>query len=133
MQRLRYGPRDGSIPELSSLGQVLAVAEREPDAYVRFSKGPDDDVRHSSKDFSSGLALPGLSVNPLRPPDWWGDRSRAEWVARQLCTYAHLDEGDKRAWLLMGREHSDRGPDNEPLLVDWSPIATLASSVIDEA
>src|SRR3954447_11816113 len=119
--------------ELRSLGDVVVLAQREPSLYVRFSRGPDHDRGAASKDHASGLCLPGISVNPLTPPGWWTRRPLSEWVARQLCTYAHLEDDGFRAWLVSGKEQGERGPDNEPLLVDWSPVAVIAPAVIDEA
>jgi hypothetical protein len=48
--------------------------------------------------------------------------------------YAHLsdDQPDHIAWVLTGRI-AERGPDNEPLLVDVQPIARLQASVLREA
>src|SRR5205085_501276 len=45
----------------------------------------------------------------------------------------HLEDDGFRAWLVRGNEQGERGPDNEPLLVDWSPVAEIAPTVIDEA
>ena len=121
------------VPELCSLRSVVVLAQREPGLYVRFSRGPDHDRGSVSEDHTSELCLPGISVNPLTPPGWWTGRPLSEWVARQLCTYAHLEDDGLRAWLVRGNEQGERGPDNEPLLVDWSPVAAIAPTVIDEA
>src|SRR5687767_1580414 len=123
----------GDIPVVDSLEHLCdLVAE---DAFVRYSKGPDDDRRSDSRDYESGLDLPGLSVNPIQPEDWW-TRPLEEYLARQICNYAHIqDQADdqRRAWILTGDVVS-RGPDNEPLVGrDFTPVAWLSDTVIDEA
>ena len=120
------------LPVLSSLDELCeAVA---PDAFVRFSKGPQDDVETGSTDYESGLELPGLSVNPLQPEPWW-ERPLREWLARQICNYVHIQEesdDDRRAWVLTGRVVA-RGPDNEPLVTEYRPVAWLSDDLIKEA
>jgi hypothetical protein len=119
--------------ELRSLGELADLVARVGEPYVRFSEGPEADARESSVDHESGLELPGLSVNPLRPEPWW-TRPTRDWLARQLCQYAHLrdEDGDRHAWVLTGRVVG-RGPDCEPLIADAEPIARIADAVIDEA
>ena len=121
------------IPTIDSLDHLCRLVT--PDTYVRFSKGPDDDRRSRSRDYESGLDLPGLSVNPLQPEDWW-QRPLEEYLARQICNYVHLqDESDdeRRPWVLTGRVVS-RGPDNEPLVAgDFTPVGWLSDAVVDEA
>jgi len=110
----------------------LVTAHQEP-LYVRFSKGPEADAEAQSLDHESGLELPGLSVNPLHPEPWW-TRPVRDWLARQLCQYAHLrDEGAGRyAWVLTGQV-AGRGPDCEPLIAEPRAVADIADEVIDEA
>ncbi|MFC8192979.1 DUF6098 family protein [Cellulomonas sp. NPDC057328] len=100
-------------------------------AYVRFSAGPDTDRGNPSTDGESGATLPGLSVNRLTPEPWW-ERPPGEWMARQVCQYAHLGGGERYAWVLTGREVG-RGPDSEPLVADVVPVARLAQTALDEA
>lgn len=123
----------GHVPTLATLDAVVAIVDDVPSpVYARFSPGPEHDQRHPSVDYASGLELPGLSVNPLNPPPWWRDRPLREWVARQLCSYQHLqEEGDRRCWLLTGTV-TDRGPDNEPLLVDITTLAQIAVDVVEQ-
>ena len=119
------------LPVLTTLSQLCDhVAD---DAYVRFSHGPDRDESETSRDYESGLDLPGLSVNPLQPESWW-TRPTEEWLARQICNYVHLqDESeDRRAWVLTGRTVA-RGPDNEPLVADAKPVAWLSDDLIRQA
>lgn len=121
------------LPAVHSLSHLCELVTE--DSFVRFSKGPDDDRGSSSRDYESGLDLPGLSVNPLQPEQWW-TRPLEEYLARQICNYAHIrDQADdeRRAWVLTGNVVS-RGPDNEPLVsADFTPVAWLSDEVIDEA
>lgn len=120
-----------SMPTITSLQDLEGVVA--PGRYLRVSSGPDDDAGEVSRDYESGLELPGLSVNPLTPEVWW-TRPLREWLARQLCNYVHLaeDAPDRHAWVLAG-EPVARGPDNEPIVRDFEPIAWIADDVLDEA
>jgi Family of unknown function (DUF6098) len=118
-----------TVKSLSELEQLVA-----PDRYLRVSSGPDEDAGGTSRDYESGLDLPGLSVNPLAPASWW-TRPLEEWLARQLCNYVHLAEDapdDRHAWVLAGKVVA-RGPDNEPLVSEFEPIAWIADDVLDAA
>lgn len=128
----RAEPPVHDLPTLGSLEELCRVVGE--DVYVRFSKGPEDDDGSTSRDYESGLDLPGLSVNPLCPESWW-TRPLEEYLARQICNYAHIkDESDdeRRAWLLRG-ETVSRGPDNEPLVRTFTPVAWLSDDLIREA
>lgn len=121
-----------NLPLLSSLSKLAEHIT--PDSHLRFSRGPDDDRGRRSQDYESGLELPGLSVNPLPPEPWW-TRPVEDWLARQLCNYIHLMEesdDDRRPWVLRG-EVVGRGPDNEPLVADFEPVALLSDELIAEA
>jgi hypothetical protein len=119
------------MPTIKSLEELEQVVG--PDRYLRVSLGPDDDAGATSRDYESGLELPGLSVNPLAPSAWW-TRPLHEWLARQMCNYVHLadDAPDRHAWVLKG-EVVARGPDNEPIVENFEPIAWIADEVLDEA
>ena len=121
------------LDEIDSLVKLAALVSGRPGLHVRWSRGPEDDAAERSRDHASGLELPGLAANPLDPPSWWTLPADA-WVARQVTAYDHLgqDQPDHFAWVLAGRV-ADRGPDNEPLVVDITPVARLAPSVLDEA
>ncbi len=121
------------IEELHTLAELCELVRRSGDLYVRYSKGPDDDRGRVSCDYESGLELPGLSVDPLSSEPWW-TRPLEDWVSRQLCHYVHLQENAEYrcAWVLTGTV-AGFGPDREPLLADWEPVALLADSVIEEA
>jgi hypothetical protein len=101
--------------------------------YVRYSEGPEHDADGASVDTESGLELPGLSVNPLDPEEWW-TRPTADWLARQLCQYKHLRDRnpDRRAWLVRGSVVG-RGPDCEPLLRDVDFVGELDDELLGEA
>lgn len=116
--------------------RTLAELREHVDAgvFVRYSGGPVSDQVHNSRDYESGLDLPGLSVNPLEPEAWW-TRDVDEWLARQLCNYVHLlqeADDERRAWILRGQVIA-RGPDNEPLVGTYEPLAWLSEELIDEA
>jgi hypothetical protein len=118
-----------SITTLAELVDAVRSHER---VYVRYSEGPEQD-RDSSVDTESGLTLPGLSVNPLHPEEWW-TRPLEDWLARQVCQYRELQEKnpDRFAWVLTG-VGVGRGPDCEPLLREVSPIARLDDQLLEEA
>jgi len=103
------------------------------EAYLRYSRGPDADAQQASRDYESGLLLPGLSVIPLAPPSWWS-RPVPDWLARQVCKYVQLTEGDpgRCAWVLTGSKVG-LGPDQEPLITDPRPLAILADAVVEQA
>lgn len=123
---------DRDLGVISTLDELAELIDH--DVYVRFSKGPDDDRDRNSRDYESGLDLPGLSVNPLAPQQWW-QRPIEDWLARQICNYVHIQEesdDERRAWVLRGSVVA-RGPDNEPLVTDYRPLAWLSDAVIAEA
>jgi hypothetical protein len=124
---------------LRDLQELAALVERHrEDLFVRWSKGPDEDLAEggqSSRDELTKVKLPGLSANPLRVERWWGQRPLTLWVARRLYDYSHLRKRrgpGVRPWILQGRI-TGRGPDNEPLVVCRRPIAWVAESVLEDA
>jgi Family of unknown function (DUF6098) len=120
------------LPVLHELGQLAQlVAEREA-TYLRYSRGPAADAHQTSRDYESGLELPGLSVVPLAPPDWW-HRPAADWLARQVCKYVRLAGGTGRCgWVLTGRVVGS-GPDHEPLVAGAKPLAMLSEHLVEQA
>ena len=125
-------PVRDDLPTLDSIAELCRLVR--DGVYVRYSKGPDDDDGSTSRDYESGLDLPGLSSNPLSPESWW-DRPLEEYLARQICNYAHIKEesdDERRAWVLSG-EVIGRGPDNEPLVQRFTPLAFLSDDLIREA
>jgi hypothetical protein len=118
---------------LQSLAHLADLVRARPGLHVRYSKGPDHDADQRSLDTESGLELPGLSVNPLDPEEWWS-RPLEDWLARQLCQYRHLAEKNPQriAWILRGTP-AGRGPDCEPLLRDIEPVALLGAGVLEQA
>jgi hypothetical protein len=116
---------------LTRLDDLEALLDTEVEPYLRYSPGPESDAVHPSKDHESGLLMPGVSVNPLRPPGWWTLPVR-DWLARRVCQYLRELAENARPWVLTGRR-IDFGPDNEPLLVDIVPIAWLSAELVVEA
>jgi hypothetical protein len=128
--RRAYMPQ--TLPTIRTLDELAEIVEQHPDVCVRYSRGPADDADGPSVDYESGIELPGLSADPLRPEPWW-TRDPRDWYARQLCHYAHLgDEPDRQGWLITGRIVGN-GPDREPLLQPWRPVAWISDEVLDEA
>jgi len=128
------GDAAAGLREIASVGELVELVEGSTvPVYVRFSAGLEHDQEHGSVDHESGLSLPGLSVNPLRPPSWWTGRPVADWVTRQVRTYHHLKEqdDDRRGWLVVGTV-VERGPDNEPLLADVRAVGVLSEAVVEE-
>lgn len=132
-----------TIVDLDGLADLVRANDLGEDLYLRWSRGPRSDLSagghgqaQSSTDTLTGLALPGLSANPLRVEPWWGDRSIRLWVARRLYDYRHLRDRsgpgeDIRAWVLRGEEEG-RGPDNEPLVRCAQPLAWVADAALLE-
>src|SRR5215207_10677134 len=118
---------------LDRLADVVEQLDRHDPLFVRYSRGPQADGNESSRDYESGLDLPGLAVADLRPPSWW-TRPATDWVARRVCSYARLGEADSRRypWLLTGRIVG-YGPDHEPLVADVKPIARISRRALAEA
>ena len=84
------GVPDG-LPVLRTLAELADLAARYERLYVRWSRGPEVDLaRSSSTDDLTGLALPGLSANPLDMEEWWQGRPARLWVARRLYDYSYL-------------------------------------------
>lgn len=119
------------VVRVTSLTQLAELLRLLGELYVRFSQGPTADAASTSTDKESGCVLPGLSVNPLAPEPWW-TRPVEQWLARQLCQYAHLSAGDRFGWVLTGRVVG-RGPDCEPLVTDTRAVAELDDGVLEEA
>jgi hypothetical protein len=105
----------------------------DPDLYVRYSEGYEKGRDGGSVDTESGLKLPGLSVNPLRPGPWW-TRPVSDWLARQLCQYRQLQEKNpaRIAWVLRG-DRTGRDRDCEQLITPVPPGARLAPPALEAA
>jgi hypothetical protein len=116
--------------ELTSLDELAAlVSSSSRDLYVRFTREPGRD--DESVDHESGLRMPGVSVNPLRPPSWWQGPPLTDWLARQIRAYEHLKEEDeqRRCWIVRGAV-VERGPDNEPLLGDVETVGVVSDELL---
>ena len=132
-----------ALPTIGTLDELSELVQRHPHAdalFVRWSHGPGDDLasgqagRQASRDALTGVALPGLSANPLRVEPWWGDRPIRLWVARRLYDYRHLRDQHGpgvRPWVLVGQQIG-RGPDNEPLVTCRRPIAWISEDALAE-
>ena len=119
---------------LGTLDEVVAAVERsDAPVYVRFGKAPPEGLEEPSIDGETGLQLPGVSANPLTPPNWWRGFGLDEWIARRICSYAHLQADEpERVCLLVRGTVVERGPDNEPLLGDVEAIAVASRAVVEE-
>jgi hypothetical protein len=132
------------MPTLEDLRAITELVEKSPaneQLYVRWSLGPaadlinDDKGAGSSHDSLTGVALPGLSANPLAVEPWWTDRPLRLWIARRLYDYQHLRDlrgPGVRPWILVG-EQGARGPDNEPLVRCLRPVAWICDDALREA
>ncbi|MFE6304666.1 DUF6098 family protein [Nocardiopsis sp. NPDC057823] len=123
----------GEPTVVSDLGGLADLVRDPRPLYLRYSEGPERDACITSKDYESGLDLPGLSATPLTPEPWW-TRPLEDWLARQVRKYASLaeEDSDRHGWALRGRVVA-RGPDHEPLLDRVEPVARLAETVMEEA
>lgn len=127
--------QDSALPQADDLADLteLVEAQSPTTVYVRVSNGPDADAGERSRDYESGLDLPGLSVSVGTPPQWW-TRPAQDWLARQLCSYAHLhrDTPDRIVWLCTGTEVGF-GPDHEPLLRQVRPLVAVSPTCLEQA
>jgi hypothetical protein len=129
-----------TLRTLDELAALVEETDSGQQLYVRWSKGPDEDLtgrttgEQSSRDGLTGVTLPGLSANPLRVEPWWGGRPVRLWVARRLYDYRHLRRlrgPGVRPWVLSGPERG-RGPDNEPLVYCDRAIAWISEQALQE-
>ncbi|BBE22993.1 hypothetical protein MN0502_18760 [Arthrobacter sp. MN05-02] len=117
---------------IGTIGELADLVQGSEPVYLRYSCGFEADRDSNSRDGESGLALPGLSVNPLTPERWW-TRPLTDWLARQICQYRHLARDEERfPWVLTG-SCVGRGPDCEPLLADVRPLGRLHEDLLQEA
>jgi hypothetical protein len=114
-----------------TLREVVDVVTQVGEVFVRYSAGPEADAACRSMDYESGVELPGLSVAVLTPEPWW-TRPPEDWVARRLCKYDELLDGDRFPWLLTG-DKVGWGPDHEPLVRMRQPLARVGGRALDEA
>jgi Family of unknown function (DUF6098) len=125
-----------TLRTLAELADLLSGWRDERELFVRWTDDVERDARTEvSRDELTGIELPGLSVNCLHVEPWWGERPLTSWLARRLYDYRHLPETrgpDTRPWVVGGVE-TGRGPDNEPLIAQCTPVAEVDFAVIDEA
>lgn len=133
MLTVSWSGREADLPVLDDLDEIVELVQRGERLYIRYSEGPDRDREGPTRDYESGLVLPGLSVTLLNPPEWWTTPAR-EWIARRICKYADLMRGPRqpRPWLLTGRVVGI-GPDHEPLLAECSAVAWVGSGALADA
>jgi hypothetical protein len=125
---------DGSeLPVIDDFDELVALVERQPGMYLRYSAGPAADAENGpSRDYEADVDLPGWSVTTISPEPWW-TRPVSDWVARRISQYAKLAEEPERfPWLLTGRIVG-RGPDHEPLVIDMRPVARIGDSALKTA
>jgi hypothetical protein len=130
---MQQGWDEATLPVVKRLGELAELVRMSSGMFVRFSAGPIADLAERSVDYESGLPLPGLSVNRLNPEPWW-TRPEEDWLARQVCQYRHLTSRSSthRGSVLIGTIVG-RGPDDEPLIADFTPVAWLDQELIVEA
>ncbi len=123
------------LPTVTSLQELVELTARTPDPFVRWSEGPEADLRqHNSFDDLTNTELAGLSANSLTMEDWW-DGPEDLWLARRIYDYLHIRRrrpARVRPWVMEGEEVG-RGPDNEPLVRCRRPVAWIAEEVVDES
>lgn len=118
---------------INSLREIISlVRSSDSPVYVRWSTNPAADMRSGrSYNHQTGAAEAGLSVNNLL---YAGIATEDDDIALMLLEYRHVSIGQSgaRAWLLTG-DIAGRGSDNEPLLTNVAPLATVGSQAIAEA
>jgi hypothetical protein len=130
-ERLSISRPGPALRMVEDLAEVVSLAARHRPLFLRYSKGPEADRTDCSRDYEADLDLPGLSVTVVSPEPWW-TRPDLDWVARRICKYDELDDSDRFPWLLTG-EVVGYGPDHEPLVRTFRPVARVGPSAIDEA
>jgi hypothetical protein len=121
------------MPTIDDLREVVELVEQIANVFVRYSHGPAVDAAETSRDYESGVDMPGLSVTTVAPEPWW-PRPAIDWVARRVCKYADLAQadGERRPWLLSG-DAVGYGPDHEPLVTAVQPVAWIGRRALAQA
>jgi low affinity Fe/Cu permease len=89
--------QQATMPVVDHFDELSRLVDRGDVLYLRYSKGPAADAQDGpSRDYESGVDLPGLSVTTLSPEPWW-NRPASDWVARRVCKYAELGGGERPA------------------------------------
>jgi hypothetical protein len=57
----------GDLPTIDDLGELVEFVQHVPNIFVRHSKGPVADGGWTSRDYESGVDMPGLSVDDRGP------------------------------------------------------------------
>jgi hypothetical protein len=117
---------------LDDFESVVDLVKQRTDLFLRYSEGPHADQGTVSRDYEADVDLPGLSVTTIAPEPWW-PRSVEDWVARRICKYDELGEQHGRyPWLLTGQTAAT-GPDHEPIVEQYEPVARLSPRAIRQA
>jgi hypothetical protein len=126
-------PVSEKLPTIDDLDDLVELVQRMPNVFVRYSAGPVADAACVSRDYESGVDMPGLSVTTVIPEPWW-PRPTTDWVARRVCKYADLAAADdeRKPWLLVG-EVAGYGPDHEPLVTNVEPLAWIGPRALQQA
>jgi hypothetical protein len=126
-------PSPSELRTVEDFDELVKLVQELPDLYVRYSKGPSHDGPNgTSRDYESGVDMPGLSVTTIVPEPWW-PKDPADWVARRLCKYEELGTEEERfPWLLTG-QIVGYGPDHEPLVCEVTPIARVGEKALERA
>jgi len=121
------------LPVADDLAAVVELVKQNGGLFLRYSEGPASDAAEPrSHDYEANVDLPGLSVTTIQPEYWW-PRPARDWVARRICKYAELGEEEGRfPWLLRGRVVG-YGPDHEPLISEFEPVARISAKALQEA
>ncbi|WP_420750152.1 DUF6098 family protein [Rhodococcus sp. O3] len=124
--------KESDLPTITTIQELTDLVTSTPHIMLRYSRGPSHDADGGgSRDYESGVDMPGVSVTTLAPESWW-PRPAVDWVARRVCKYLELEDSDRYPWVLTGNVVG-HGPDHEPLVADFRPIARLAPSVLEDA
>jgi hypothetical protein len=72
------------LPTVQTLTELTELARQHRGLYVRWSRGPEADAAGNSSDDLTGVPLPGLSANPLRPAGGLGRAQHHQQAVRAI-------------------------------------------------
>ncbi|MTD14931.1 hypothetical protein GIS00_13375 [Nakamurella sp. YIM 132087] len=123
------------LPVVESVGHLARLVRYQAGRplFLRWTGDLRADLdAHEILDPQTGVPLPGLPAVSLSVEPWWGRRSVELWVARKLHTAVAARRPGAALWVISGAEVG-RGPDNDSLVVDCTPVARLGSRLIASA